>query len=216
MALIDQVESKTKDDSGRLTYIDDYEPAIVAALERYSKARPADVVVDLTGDGSHDLALPANWVTEFSQVRRVEYPLGAVPATLLSRDRCTIYHTPAGPVLRLLDHIPAPGEQVRVTITVPRNEAQIIAGDADAVANLAASICCETLANLFAQTNDPTIAADVVNYRTKSAEFAARAKRLRQLYLDHIGLEADGGAPASALVASPPAADRTRLTHWRR
>ena len=32
-----------------------------------------------------------------------------------------------------------------------------------------------------------------VNYRSKSSEFAARAKRLRELYGDHLGIDADGG-----------------------
>lgn len=213
MALIDLVKSKVKDDSGRLTDPDDYVPAVAAALAKYSKDRPGDLVDDVAGAGTHDVGLPESWVEEFSRVKAVEYPVGRVPEALLRPSEWRIYRAPTGPFLRLIYAAPPAGSLVRVTITVPRAEADIVSGDLDAVACLAASFCCETLANLFAQTSDPTIAADVVNYRTKSGEFAARAKRLRQLYLDHLGIDADGGTAASLTTAAAPATDRIRMTH---
>ena len=184
MALLDQVKSKVKDDSGRLTDADDYLPAIDAALERYGKHLTRPLVKDVAGAGTHDVALPAEWI-----------------------------EAPAGPVLRLLDETPEADEMVRVTITVPRTEATVAQGDLDAVASLAASYCCETLANLFAQTADPTIAADAVNYRSKSGEFSRRAKRLSELYHQHLGIDPEGPAPAAAVVACPPDPTRARLTH---
>jgi hypothetical protein len=63
------------------------------------------------------------------------------------------------------------------------------------------------------QTSDPTIQADVVNYRTKSGEAAARAKRLRQLYHEHIGINAEGGVAAAGVVTAPARPARGRLTH---
>lgn len=215
MALIDSVVSKVKDDSGRLTVTDDYQPAITAALERYSVHRPREVVVDVTGTGGHDVTLPASWVDEFSTLRSVEYPVDEVPAEFLTVDEWTVYNSPAGKVLRLVGDTPAETDSLRLTITVPRAEAQIKTGDTDAVASLAASFCLDTLANLFASANDPTIMADVVNYRTKSVEYASRAKALRRLYRDHVGIDEDGGAPASMTVVPPPAGG-IGLTHWRR
>ncbi|HRR87635.1 MAG TPA: hypothetical protein P5316_21730 [Phycisphaerae bacterium] len=213
MSLIDLVKSKVKDDSGRLTDDDDYSPAVAAALAKYSKDRPGELVDDVNGAGTHDVDLPDGWVEGFSRVSSVEYPVGLVPEAYLPERDWRIYRGPDGPVLRLLREVPSIGSPVRVTITVPRVEADIVSGDLDAVGCLAASFCCETLANLFAQTSDPTIAADVVNYRTKSGEFAARGKRLRQLYLDHLGIDADGGFPAASVKASAPETDRVRLTH---
>lgn len=213
MPLLDQVKSKVKDDSGRLTDGDDYLPAIDAALERYGKHLTRELVKDVPGGGSHDVELPAEWVEEFSRVVRVEYPVDEVPAVLLDADRWHIYQAPAGPVLRLLDEEPLETESVRLTITVPRAEANILQGDLDAVASLAASYCCETLANLFAQSSDPTIAADAVNYRSKSGEFSRRAKRLSELYHQHLGIDPEGPAPAAAVVAQAPAPVRGRLTH---
>lgn len=214
MALIDLVKGKVKDDSGRLTDEADYLPAIDAALEQYGEDRPLIAVADLAGNGSSDLDLPEGWETEFSRITGVEWPVGQVPAVMLAQAEWTIYLAPEGEVLRLLTAtLPATDDDVRVWYTLPRTEASVPRKDLDAVANLAAAICSETLASLFAQTTDPTISADVVNYRTKSAEFATRAKRWRQLYLDHIGIGGEGGPAAAIVTADPPSQRRGRLTH---
>lgn len=213
MALLDLVKAKVKDDSGRLTEDDDYLPAIAAALERYSGHRPLRGIDDLVGDGTADLALPDDWEAEFSRVLRVEYPVGLVPESLVPAGEWSMYRTPDAEWLRLIQAKPPVGEAVRVTYTLPRTEASVVKGDLDAVADLAASICSATLANLFAQTSDPTIAADAVNYRTKSAEFSALAKRQRQLYLDHFGITDDGGPAAAWATAEPSQSGRIRLTH---
>jgi len=213
MALIDRVKDKVKDDSGRLTDLADYEPAIEAALAGFSKHKPKTLVRDLAGTGGHDLVLPTEWDPEFSSIQRVEYPLGRVPEALIPADEWALYQDPAGEKLRLLTCLPEETETVRVSFSAIREEADVPAGDLDAVANLAAAACCEILANLFAQTADPTIAADVVNYRSKSAEFAARAKRLRELYSDHLGIDTDGGAPAASVTTPAPDPGRIRLTH---
>lgn len=214
MALIDLVKGKVKDDSGRLADETDYLPAVEAALQQYSDDRPMIRPVDLIASGEVDLDLPDDWETEFSRIRAVEYPVGQVPAALLAPMEWELYLAPAGELLRLMTSpLPSAGDPVRVSYTLPRTEATVLRGDVDAVANLAAAICSETLASLFAQTSDPTISADVVNYRTKSAEFASRAKRFRQLYLDHFGVGGDGGPVAALVTADPPLPTRGPLTH---
>ena len=65
------------------------------------------------------------------------------------------------------------------------------------------------------------IDADAVNYRTKSAEFAARAKRLLQLYKDHMGLKEDDTATPAAAVADhdekyPGGFERLTHPRWTR
>ena len=216
MALIDLVKGKVKDDSGRLADETDYLPAVEAALRQYSDDRPLVRPVDLIATGAVDLDLPEDWESEFSRIRAVEYPVGLVPAVFLPPLNWGLYLAPAGEFLRLMTTpLPSVGDPVRVSYTLPRTEATVLRGDMDAVANLAAAICSETLASLFAQTSDPTISADAVNYRTKSAEFAARAKRFRQLYLDHFGVGGDGGPVAALVTAPPPLPTRGRLTHRR-
>ncbi|MDA8137987.1 MAG: hypothetical protein M0036_04965 [Desulfobacteraceae bacterium] len=215
MALIDLVQAKVKDDSGRLTEAEDYISAVNASLERYSLHRPSELILDVQGAGIHDVNLPDQWVDGFSQVLKVEFPIGEIPEALIADDAWRIYRAPDGPVLRLIDETPLATASLRLTITVPRQEASIQPGDLEAVANLAASFCCDTLANLFASTSDPTIAADVVNYRSKSTEYARRAKELRRLYQEHMGINEDGSAQA-AMTLAPAPAGCAGLTHWRR
>lgn len=94
--------------------------------------------------------------------------------------------------------------------------------DFEACSDLAAAICAEKLAAIYAQTRDPSIAADVVNYRTKSQEYLALAKALRQRYFDHIGIEEDGkgsgagpGAIAIGDMELRQGSGVDRLTHRR-
>lgn len=213
MPLYDLVTGKVKDDSGRLTDLDDYLPAIEAALERYGKHRPKVVVVDLAGDGSHDLALPAGWLEGFSGIRRVEYPIGEIPETLIGPDDWYIYQSPAGLKLRLVEETPAVGESVRLTYTAARLEADVVAGDLDAVASLAASICLRTLAAMFGHTSDPTIQADSVNRGSKTDEFRRLADAFEARYNAHLGIDPKGGTAAASAVAGAPRSGRTRLTH---
>lgn len=211
--LLDLVKSKVKDTAGKLDDGEDFIPAIDGALQRYSRHNPLAVVEDLDGADSHDLDLPTGWVEGFSALSAVEYPAGEVPEVLLDPAGYRLYQSPDGWKLRLFDEEPATGESVRVTYTAPRLESQIPQNDLDAVACLAAADCCERLANLYTQSSDPTIGADVVNYRSKGAEYASRAKRLRELYATHIGVDEKGGPPAATTTAQPPRPSRARLTH---
>jgi len=81
---------------------------------------------------------------------------------------------------------PANGEfyYVRYFIrhTVDDASSTIPLADKDGVCNLAASLCCQALAQAFSQTSESNLDADVVAYRTRGDEFTARAKELRELY----------------------------------
>lgn len=213
MPLLDLVKAKVKDDSGRLTDLDDYQPAVDAAVARYSKHRPLEVVEDLPGNGTADLDFPETWLAEFSQIRRIEYPVGSNPEALLDAEEWSIYRAPSGYKLRLRWDKPEVGESVRMTFTVPRVEADVPDADLDAVASLAASACLRSLAALYGQTSDPTIQADSVNYRSKTDEFRRLADALEERYNAHLGVDTKGTAPAASVIASAPRSGRTRLTH---
>ncbi len=230
-----KVLAVVKDDSGKLELLadatrlsagvvvnpDDYDRAIAESIGRYSRHRPAEAVEDIPGNGTHDVDLPGGWIDEFSTVRSVEYPVGHVPASLVENDACGIYQTPAGSRLRLVAVTPGASEAVRLTYTVMRTDSTVPAGDVDAVCNLAASLCLEWLANIFTQTGDSTIAADAVNYRSKGTEFASRARRLMQLYKEHMGLKDDDTTrPAAAIADSaqkyPGGSERLTHPEWAR
>lgn len=207
------------DDSGKLANPADFDRNINAALSTFSRHRPDTKVVDITGNEGSDYNLPDGWVADFSSIRKIEYPIGDIPETCLDPDDYGIYQTPQAKKIRLNNASPSTLESFRVTFTILRTFATVSSADENAFCNLAASLCMEDLSNVFAQTSDPTIGADVVNYRTKSQEFASRAKRLTQLYKEHMGIKEDDiTRPASAVkdisFGYPGGSDR--LTHPRR
>lgn len=217
---IEKVTAKVKDDSGKLKP-GDIERNIYNAIALFSKHKPNTKVVDVTGDGTQDYATPTGWVDGFSVIKSIEYPVGNVPADLLDEEEYTIYQTTSAKKVRLLTVAPPATETFRVTFTIPRTELTIPDNDVDALANLAASLCLEELANAYTQTSDSTIGADSVNWRSKGYEFSQRAKRLYQLYKEHMGIrEGDLTPPASAVIDLelnyPGGADRLTHPRWRR
>jgi len=213
MALIDLVKAKVKDESGKLTDPGDYAAAVTEALNRYSKNRPRLVCADLAGAGSHDLALPVGWVEGLSSIQSVEYPTGVVPEALLDSDMWTMYRTPTATKLRLLTYTPEATETVRILYSAAHTEGTVPAADLEAVANLAAATCLRQLAAAFGQTSDPTIGADVVNYRSKADEFRRLADSLEEQYGDHLGIGKSTPVSAAMAVAKPKDDGRVRLTH---
>lgn len=210
MKLIERCIAKTRDESERLTEFRDFAPAVAAALAYYSRHRPRVVVADLAGSVASDLELPEGWEEGFSRLTSVEAPLG----NLLDSADWTLYATPSGNVLRLVA-APGEGSVVRVSYTVTHTEETLPAHHQDAVASFAAAQCLETLSTLFASAVDPTISADSANRTSKSGDYAARARRMRQLGNETLGIKEGDTAPASSIVASVPARPgfRPRLTH---
>lgn len=219
--ILAKVIAIVKDDSGKLSNPDDFNAAIAAALKTYSKHRPDIAVEDITGNGTHDYDLPDAWMEGFSSISSIEYPMDKVPAELLDNDEYAVYQTPDGKKIRLMNDMPPTTDAFRLSYTLPRMQDTILANDEDALCNLSASFCLDQLANAFAQTSDSTIGADSVNYRTKSYEFAQRAKKHMQLYKEHVGIkEGDTAAPASAVVdldeKYPGGGERLTHPRWAR
>lgn len=215
MDLVDLVKSKVKDSSKKLTDPDDYLSAITEALNRYSKVRPLPAVVDIPGDGGHDYDLPSDWLDDFSTITSLEYPVGSVPEQIVDRRDWKIYSTPAGRKLRLLAVNPAPDETMRITYSVCHTEDSVPAVDLDAVANLAASVCCSILSAAFGQSNNPIIQADSVNYGSKTDEFRRLADFLEGRYKEHLGIRSTDTVSAAMATAPPPDSSRIRMTHGR-
>jgi len=213
MSLIDDVRTKTKDTGQKLDDPGDYAAAVTEALKRYSKHRPRIICEDLTGNGSHDLALPAGWTEGISAIVSVEYPVGTFPETLLESNDWAEYLTPEGKKLRLADYAPSAVETVRVLYQTLHSEVTLPATDVEAVANLGASICLRLLAALYGQTSDPTIGADVVNYRSKADEFRRLADAFEAQYNEHLGIGSQAPVTGAMSTVKPAGSRRARLTH---
>lgn len=211
--LLDQVIGKVQDSTERLTVLENYLPAIAAALARYSKHRPLLVVADLDSIGTRDLELPPGWVTDFSTISSIEYPLEQEPESFLSADEYKIYRTPTGLKLRLWDAPPAAAASVRVTYTAVRTEADVPATDLDAIACFAAAICLRTLAALYGQSSDPTMSVDVVSYQSKTDTYRRLADAQEAKYFADLGIDPKAGPQAASATASPADPRRRHLLH---
>ncbi len=211
------VEKFVRDDAGKLE-LDDYDLAIVAALQRYSKDRPRTAVEDLTPSDAHTLPLPDAWEANFSEAKSLEYPIGQNPRSYIESSRYSLYQDPTAITIKLLDAIDAT-QDVRASFTIAHlldaaNDT-IPLGDREAAACWAGALLCDQLAALYSGGTDSTIQADSVRQQSKSQEYASRAKSLRKRYLDEIGVEEKTNAAASAVVVVTPTDSKgqPRLTH---
>lgn len=205
-----------RDDAGAIgtAEVDAY---IQEAVRAYSKDRPRVVVAAITGSGSYDVNLPADWEAGFSVAKAVEYPAGQQRPVYLSEDHWLIYHGTTGMKLRFLTAAPGTGETINLTYTAlhvvrggTAGTSTIPTVDQDAVVNLAAALACYALARKYAQAVEPTIGADSVNHITKSGEYARRGKELEKLYRDHLAPAKDGQIPAASVTG-----DWDLMAGWR-
>jgi len=205
-ALQDSAEKLQSDDKIRI---------LSQAVILYSKDRPRELVHEMTGDGtSYDFAMPTLWIDGFSGIKdgKIEYPADDYqnPEYIESID-WTFYKKLVATVttkfFRFLTFIPSSGKIARYTFTVPHtlDDATSTIDDADieAVVALTAALCFWTLAAKFAQSTDPTMEADVIDYQRKSELYVSLAKDKLSTYNSLMGLgeEAKGAAAASAGVA---------------
>lgn len=175
--------------------------ALNFAVRQYSRLRPRVRVADYDGDGStYDFDLPSDWVEGFSAIKAVEFPAGEKDPTYLKPDWWLLYRGTAGKVLRLLT-TPSSGESVRITYIIPHTLSgtanTTYENDFDAICALAAAYLCESLKAKFAGYHEPTLMADVVNYRTKSREFGEAAAAFRAQFALHFGMGPRDIVPAA-------------------
>ncbi|MEE8307078.1 MAG: hypothetical protein V3R81_07415 [Gammaproteobacteria bacterium] len=190
--------------------VDTIHKMIKAAVMRYSKdvPRPAQVD-DVTGDGGNYYGIEAelsSWVEGFSRISRIEYPAATIasdefPIYLEDEDFQDDYWIDVSGTqtrnLLLHNHAPASTETMRITYSVPYvwtgsvEAAAIPQEDFWALVDLAAGLCCQTLAARYSQIGDTPIAADSVNHVTKAQEYAARAKMFIASYEEHFGFGDD-------------------------
>lgn len=165
----------------------DYETIIQEAIKLHSQRKPKKKVAKLTGSADAFFSLPSDWEDEFSWILNIEYPLSQFPPCFIQQKFYRVEEIDTGLICRFYESgFPGVNEdfyfRYYIRHTVDDDSSTIPLADKDSVANLAASICCQSLAEAFGQTSDSTIDADVINYRSRGDEFASRAKELFRLY----------------------------------
>ncbi len=174
-------------------------------LPKYSKYRAKSLIEDFTGDGTqlYDVfSSMTAWSEGFSDIVSVEYPVDDddLPVYLDPDSDYMIQGFPAGNKLRFITDTPAATESFRVTYTGLRDYADIPAVDEEAVICLAASYFADMLSTWYAQSGDGTINADSVDQKSKSQEYAARAKVLRTCFFSSVGITEGKPKPVCASV----------------
>lgn len=204
---VDEIPNVFSDDADRLggTTGAVY-PALVARaiLERYSQDAPLEIVSDVEGNGTDLLDLPVAPGTgeqpvfepNFSVIESIEYPIGQQPPQFVLDSDLRVYRTPTGYQILINFDAPPVGQSLRVMWTARHlaNGSTVPDKDFYAVVDFAASLAAEKLASFYVGTGDSTLQADVVQYRSKSAEMLKVAAALRKRYFNHMGIEEGAGA----------------------
>ncbi len=210
-----KVDALLRDQDARVSSVD-RNNAIADAVREYARRKPAVAVQDVSGDGTRLLPLPAAWVTDFSAIRTIEYPIGNLPPTLLPA--WEFYRSPT--VIKiLLGSAVANAAAVRVNFTVRHtvdsDQDTIPIDDLEAVCNYAAAVLFEQLAAIYAGSGDATIAADTVDHRSKASEFRQQAATCRRRFYEQLGVDPKKNNAAGAVVNLDlqDSLGQDRLTH---
>lgn len=185
---------------------DIWQTMIDEAVDRYSRHRPLEKVSDIAGSGTFDITYPSDYLDGFSYVKQVEYPYVATqqnpPLLKQGRDFKADYRNESGIVLRLLRTTPTSSEVVRLTYTTVHillsTSTTIPRVDEQAVVNLSASLMCEALAAEFEKRTRSSMPETTFDLRTKSLEYQTQADRYNRIWMEMMGISADG-APAAAV-----------------
>lgn len=180
-----------------------------ALAGRYSQARPLHQVADLAGDGvtfewEIDSTNLPGWVPNFSVIDQVEYPADQRDPSVLEKDDWWIYRRSNSSLrLRLAALVPASGQLVRVSYTVPHAEDGSDVPDADfyGVVNLSAALAASRLHALYNQLGDSSVGADAVDYRNKAAQYRLLGQDLDKAFQVAFGMNLDQPQPAAGAVA---------------
>lgn len=197
--------------------------AVLAAVATWNRYRPQRLVATIAGSGTYDLTLPATFDLQSSTIISLEYPAGEREPEYLDGSAYSVYRSATSTaVLRLFYHTPQTGENVRLVYTglhvVNGAGSTIDEMDEHALADLAAGVLCEWVSAYYSQASDGSLVVDSRDYKSQATEYALRAKRFRQLALEHLGIgsSTSTGSAAGGAAGVPAAGlwkdfDSTRL-----
>lgn len=199
----------------------DRDVAIDLAVQRLSEDKPRTLAEDVVSDGTNFLPLPASWESDFSAIDHLEYPIGNTPPDVIDQSEWSMYLSPTGWKIQTLYAIGS-GDSVRVQFTIAHvldaTTDTVLMGQREAVAAYAASIALQQLAAKYTNDGEPTIAADAVDHQNKGRDYALRARDLRKIYFQRLGIKEQKTVAAGAVVDLDlrDSRNRDRLTHPRR
>ena len=202
-------------DDAYLIDIGGWDKAREHAINTYSKDKPKIIKEDLTGDGTYEYSLPDDWVSDFSWVTSIEYPIDQQNPEFLDEDQYIVYDNATTKKLRFVETTPQSGKTIRVEFsvkwTIDKDTCDIPTQDFHPVACLATAYCLRMMADHFGQTTEPSINADVIDYTRKSIEFSELADSMENIYRRHLGMPPLGSKEAAEKPSSPAASQTKDL-----
>ena len=174
--------------------------SIKAAVIQYSRYKPLMRTADITGDGGFEFILNASnfpsYVDEFSWFTMIEYPYDSDSGdpNEIEPKAWRIMASGTDKVIRFLGGIkPSTAETVRFHYAYPRefdddDTIDVPLSDFPAICDLSTAFCLEALANRLTSSDASGIAADIVDYRSKSGEARANAKAFRARFNEQLGI----------------------------
>ena len=200
-----QVNVKLQDDA---TFLQpsELDEMIRDAVRQTSHDRKRHVVTDIAGDGTRDYALPADFIKRFSDIISVEAPAGEdLPLFRDRDDDWFVYEDPkkaAGFQLRLRfkETTTKVGDDIRVTIATDWTlEPTSDVDDQDtflAIIYKTLNYAFRSIGAKFAQSADPSIQADAVDYGGRTQNYLFLAERYQTEYRAVVGLSGETKAAA--------------------
>jgi hypothetical protein len=191
---------------------------LAPAMAKYSTDRPRTVAVEVAGAASSYLDLPAGWLPGFSTLSDIEFPARQNPPRNLDPRDWRITRDPSDITVQqilLLRHTPAASQYVRLFFTAPWPMPTGVSGADpedpmadllddlafEAVAALAASFCCVSLAGEASRSRSGALPSDFSDGRDRGRNLMDAARMYRSSYDSFVGIGTesggDGEVPAS-------------------
>lgn len=178
---------------------DEIDTHLLRAARQVNLDRPLRIVDDIPGDDTQDLSLPAEFVKGFSYIDEVELvtnPASKVPIYLVPDEDWFPYEDPTqvGNEMRLRFRLTTPrtGDSVRIAFrgmyTLLEDSSNFSPAAFEALIAGGLKLAYTALAAKYSQSQDPTIAADAVDYGGRVQSFLFLRDRAEKEYNRRTGL----------------------------
>ena len=196
------------------------------AVNFHSKYKPYKKTADVAAANSYLVTINntnfPNWLDGFSDITFIEYPADEEQDPRdaeISSDDWSYYEKSSTKYVRFLSDTPSSGT-IRFTYTVKyyidsSTAASTLFYDNDfsAFCDLAAALCCRSIAAKFGYFTDSTIGADAVEYRNKSDLWASRSKNFWDQYMSFMFPNVPPAFATKEFDTMFSALSEDRLTH---
>lgn len=192
--------------------IETLEFAVEAARIWHSRLIPKPAVQLGTGDGSQtDYDLPDDMV----RLKRIEYPFGTAPPAYLNSEDWEVHRGTAGLEV-VFDTAPGSGKVFGVHYSGVWGLSDMDEEDRSSLSYLACAWLCMRRAAAMADTIDPIINADVINYGSKARVWMQLKDHFVNLYAQTKGLSSRAVREGKPQVAFGKAssASKKRYDRW--